>query len=130
MVKGTFCTSGMALMKAGKGVCENFYSGMTLLKGSPGNDIIDQYIVQAEGLINSVCRYNFTANYSLLSGAVREILQEVASNLAGIYLIEYDMSGYTSRVEAEDNINILRDATLRGLSLLRDKKVQDFINGT
>jgi hypothetical protein len=40
------------------------------------------------------------------------------------------MSGYTSRVEAEDMINVLRDASLRGLSILKDKKSQDFINGS
>jgi hypothetical protein len=39
------------------------------------------------------------------------------------------MAGYTSRTEAEDMINILRDGALRGLSLLKDKKVQDFMNG-
>ena len=38
------------------------------------------------------------------------------------------MSAFTSRVEAEDMINVLRDAALRGLSLLRDKKQKVFIN--
>jgi hypothetical protein len=37
------------------------------------------------------------------------------------------MSGYTSRIEAEDLINVLRDAALRGLALLKDKKITDFI---
>jgi hypothetical protein len=32
-------------------------------------------------------------------------------------------------VEAEDMVNILRDAALRGLAILRDKKNQDFITG-
>ena len=49
--------------------------------------------------------------------------------MAAIYVIQYDMSGYTSRVEAEDMVNILRDAALRGLALLRDKKVEDFMTG-
>jgi hypothetical protein len=37
------------------------------------------------------------------------------------------MSGYNSRVEAEDLINVLRDAALRNLALLKDKKHTDFI---
>ena len=37
------------------------------------------------------------------------------------------MSGFTSRVEAEDMINILRDKALFAISILRDKKVQKFI---
>ena len=43
--------------------------------------------------------------------------------------ISWDMSGFTSRIEAEDMINILRDIALRNISILRDKKTQDFIIG-
>ena len=75
------------------------------------------------------CRYNFSDNYASLNVDVKGILKEVASNLAAIYVIQYDMSGYTTRIEAEDLINILRDGALRGLSLLRDRKAIDFING-
>ena len=74
-----------------------------------------------------MCRYNFSDNYSSLNTDTKQILKEVASNLAAIYCIQYDMSGFTSRVEAEDMINILRDGALRGLSILRDKKTQEFI---
>ncbi|GAF93672.1 unnamed protein product, partial [marine sediment metagenome] len=47
-----------------------------------------------------------------------------------IYCIQYDMGGYTSRGEAEDMINILRDQANRRLSLIIDKKHTDFINGS
>lgn len=87
------------------------------------------FISQAESMINAMCRYNFSDNYAALNADVKGILKEVASNLAAIYVIQYDMSGFTSRIEAEDMINILRDAALRGLSILRDKKAQDFIVG-
>ncbi len=90
--------------------------------------MVNSFIAQAEGLINSVCRYNYSDNYAGLDADVKTILTEVASNLAAIYCIMYDMSGFTSRTEAEDMINVLRDGALRGISLLRDKKVQTFIN--
>ena len=89
---------------------------------------INDYMSQVESFINVVCRYNFSDNYSSLNADVKGILKEVASNLAAIYVIQYDFSGYTSRIEAEDMINVLRDAALRGISVLRDKKQQDFIN--
>ena len=89
---------------------------------------VNDYMTQVESLINSICRYNFSDAYAALNADTKGILKEVASNLAAIYVIQYDMSGFTSRVEAEDMINILRDAALRGLSILKDKKVQDFIN--
>lgn len=88
----------------------------------------DFYIVNAESVINCVCRYNFTDTYASLNGDVKEILRETAAKLAAIDCITYDMSGFTSRVEAEDMINVFRDTILRNLAILRDKKVQEFIH--
>ena len=88
---------------------------------------VNDYMTQAESLINVITRKNFSDVYSTLNVDVKGLLKEVASNIAAIYVITYDMSGYTSRVEAEDMINVLRDAALRGLSILRDKKMETFI---
>ena len=89
---------------------------------------VNDYMTQVESQINLLCRKNYSDDYSGLNADVKGVLKEVASNLAAIYVIQYDMSGYTSRTEAEDMVNILRDAALRGLSLLRDKEAQRFIN--
>ena len=88
---------------------------------------INDFMTQAESLINAAVRYNFSDAYSGLNADVKGILKEVASNLAAIYVIQFDMSGFTSRVEAEDMINVLRDAALRGISILRDKKQEEFM---
>lgn len=90
---------------------------------------INDYMTQAESNINSVTRYNWSDNYSVLNTDVRGLLKEAASNLAAIYVISFDMSGFSTRTEAEDMINILRDGYLRALSILVDKKVQDFMVG-
>jgi hypothetical protein len=37
------------------------------------------------------------------------------------------MSGFTSRAEAQTMLDVLRDGALRGIILLRDKKVEDFL---
>ena len=114
---GIMCGSGDVIRKAGV--------------NASGSAITDpwtnDYIGQVESQINADCRYNFSDNYSSLNVDTKGLLKEVASNLAAIYVISYDMSGYTSRIEAEDMINILRDAALRGLKMLKDKKVTDFI---
>ena len=88
---------------------------------------VNDYMTQAESLINVTTRKNWSDVYSTLNVDAKGLLKEVASNIAAIYVITYDMSGYTSRVEAEDMINVLRDAALRGLSILRDKKMETFI---
>ena len=90
----------------------------------------DAWIADAESLINCTARKVFAADtsaFAALPATTRKILTEVASNIAAIYAITYDMSGFTSRIEGEDMINVLRDAALRGLSLLRDKKTQEFL---
>ena len=87
----------------------------------------DVWISDAESLINCVTRYNWSDAYAGLDADVKGLLRQIASDLAAIYCITYDMSGFTSRVEAEDMINVLRDAALRGLALLRDKKTQEFM---
>ena len=118
--EGVFCTTTEVARKAGSGV------SATCTTTAFTND----FIAQAESVINSMCRFNFSDAYPTLNADTRNILKEAASNLAAIYAIQYDFSGYTSRIEAEDMINILRDASLRALSILRDKKTQDFINGS
>lgn len=91
---------------------------------------INDYMTQVESHINATCRFNFSDNYSSLNVDTKNILKEVASNLAAIYVIQFDFSGFTTRTEAEDMINVLRDAALRGLSLLRDKKTVTYLNGS
>ena len=89
---------------------------------------INDFMMQVESTINATCRFNFSDAYAGLDTDVKGILKEVASNLAAIYVIQFDMSGFPTRAEAENRVNILRDAALRGLSILRDKKTEDFIN--
>ena len=90
---------------------------------------INDFMAQAESTINVMTRKNWSDLYSGLNADVKSILKETASNLAAIYVINYDMGGYTSRTEAEDMINVLRDIALRNISILRDLKQQDFMNG-
>ena len=89
----------------------------------------DTIIVDVEAVISCVTRFDWVAadTATAIDSKVRGILIDTGACLAAIEGIAWDMSGYTSRVEAEDMINVLRDIALRNLALLRDKKVQDFI---
>jgi hypothetical protein len=117
--EGTFATTAEIQYKAGANASAT----------SKAEAYTNAFVKQAESFINTVCRYNFTDNYAGLNADVQGILKEVASNLAAIYVIQYDMSGFTSRIEAEDMVNILRDAALRGLSVLRDRKSTTYMKG-
>ena len=114
---GIFATTAEVERKSGSGASAT----------SKAEAYVNQYMMEAESYINSVCRYNFSDAYTSLNDDTKGILKECATCMAAINVIQYDMSGYTSRIEAEDMVNILRDAYLRCIQLLRDKKVTDFI---
>jgi predicted butyrate kinase (DUF1464 family) len=105
----------------------NYKTGTGANATAKSEAYVNSYMTQVESEINATCRFNFSDNYSSLNVDTKGILKMIASNLAAIYVIQYDMSGYASRIDAEDMINVLRDSALRGLVLLKDKKVTDFI---
>ena len=116
---GIFATSDEILTKAGE-----------LVDGTGASEPrINALCLQVESSINCVTRFNWSDAFTGLNPDVKGILAETESDLVAIYLIQFNMAGYTSRVEAEDMINVLRDAALRNLALLRDKKTQDFMVG-
>jgi len=87
--------------------------------------------LRAESIINVLCRYNFSDNYGSLNADVKGILSDFCSSFVAIEALTYKPTGddgTLSRIEFEDRINILRDSMLRAMSILRDKKQQDFIN--
>ena len=88
----------------------------------------DIYVLNVEAFINCATRYNWSdAVTAGLNADVEGILTETGACLCAIYVIQWDMSGYTTRTAAENMVNILRDTVLRNLSILRDKKTQKFI---
>jgi len=114
---GIFCSGVQVARKAGDG------ANPLALSEAYTND----YISQAESTINAVTRHNWSDDYATLDVDVKHILTLVASNIAAMYVITYDMEGYVSRIAAEDLINVLRDGALQALSLLRDQKRKTFI---
>lgn len=90
---------------------------------------INAWCLQAESIINCFCRKNYSDTYATLNVDVKYILTSATVAYVAMQAVIYNMSGYTTRIEAEDMINVHRDSFLRCLALLRDKKVQDFIDG-
>ena len=88
----------------------------------------DAWVLQAENFVNIFARFNFSDNWGTLNVDVKWFLSDIVSSMVAMNGILYDPSGYTKLREAEDKINFLRDGVLRNLSILRDKKQQDFIN--
>ena len=117
---GTLCTLGEAINKGGANASSV----------STEEALVSNFVRQAEGVINAVTKFDWVTAYSGLTDQVKFLLNQVASDLAAIYIITYDMSAYTAEtVEAETMLNIYRESVARGLSLLRDKNVKTFMTG-
>ena len=113
---GIILTSAAVTLKAGAGVSD----ALTETK-------ISGMIMQAESTLCAATRHDWVADYAGISENTKYILEETAAGLAAIEAVKFDMSGYTSRLEAEDIINVLRDAVLRNISILRDVKTREFL---
>lgn len=114
----TLCTSQAIVTKAGVNVNA---------KASVSGMILEQFSDEAEATTSAMSRYDWVTNFATANANTKLILSDVASSLGAINLINYDMSGYTSRSEAETMLDVLRDNAMRGLSLIRDQKVVTLI---
>lgn len=85
--------------------------------------------LRAESIINCFTRRNWSDDFAGLNVDVKQILSDFCSSFVAIEAISYDMSGYTSRGEAESIITVLRDGMLRNMQILRDKNTETFIDG-
>lgn len=116
----TLCLSGSCLLKAGENCSTDF-------TGTSAEDNWNALILQAESYICSVSRQNWIDDYAGLNADLKYILEDLCSCIAAMYAISYDMSGFTSRFEAETMLDVLNDRIEKMIVLLKEKKVVDFI---
>lgn len=88
---------------------------------------INDSCAQSESFINVMCRYNFSDNYASLNADVKRILSEASACWVAIDFINYNMAGYTSRVEAEDMVRILWGKFWACINVLKDQKSIDYM---
>ncbi len=82
------------------------YAGTKANATSVAEAYTNVYIKEAEGVIAGILRFDVVTNYTNFNSTSKELLREAAAVYAAIGVIAYDMSGYTSRIEAENMINI------------------------
>ena len=119
---GIYCKNANIAAKAGYGA-----SATAVAEANT-----DVFVLDVENIINVMTRKVWAvdaAAFAALSAAVRNILMDAASCLCAIYVVMYDMSGYSSRGEAQTIIDVCRDSFVRDIEILKDLKAQEFIEG-
>ncbi len=109
--EGTFCTNEDVKKKAGDNVSST----------AKGEDYTNVYIQEAEGWIMSqVKKEDLVSNYSNLSDAVKQLLQNISSNIAAIYVLNYDQSGFSRRSDVDIRIQTLWGTTKEAMKSLNE----------
>lgn len=104
-------------------------AGVNANSTSKATAATDIYVLTVESAINSTTRFNWSDAFTAgLNADVGGILTETGAAACAIKVITSDMDAI-GRNTAESMINVLRDTYLRNISILRDFKNQDFING-
>ena len=117
----TLCTSGAAIIKGGANVNSTIKaSGSTLASWSD----------ESEAIIANTARSDVVTNYASLTANGKQILGNLASSLVAQKMIHYDMSGFTSRAEAQTMLDILENDIRRGLKLIEDDKQKTYLGIT
>ena len=88
----------------------------------------DVYVLNVESVINAISMYNWSDAYAGLNADVKGILTDTGACMCTIYVIQSDMSGYTSRSEAQTMLDVLTYTVNRNLSILKQIAKRDFIN--
>lgn len=117
----TLTSSGAIIMKAGANASSTATSSGALLK---------EFADQAEADICSKTRYDWVTNYTSLGTNFKKLLDCAVSSKAASFVINYDMSGYTSRQEASGMLNILWTDYQEALNALKDAEVRRAIGAS
>lgn len=117
----TFCTSGAIVFKAGKNVDANIK-----ISGAYLQQVSDE----SEAMINATANNDLITNFSTLDANFKKVLQDVASSYGGMLLIQYDMSNFNSRQEAEIMLDVLHDRVVRGLALIKEDDFKTQLGAT
>lgn len=114
---GTLCINADVVKKAGANASTT----------ATAEAYTNVFIKEAEGFVCTQARYDLVTNYSSISAIGKEILRDIVSSLAAVKAINYDMSGFTSRTEAQVMLDANYNTAVEGINLLRDEKYRAFI---
>ena len=89
----------------------------------------DKYVLAVEAYLNARTMFNWSDFFLLAGNAdVLAFATEASASLCAMKAIMQDMSGFTSRVEAQTMLDVLRDAAANAIKSMEDKNVQKWVS--
>jgi hypothetical protein len=105
-------------------------AGANVNSTAVGAAYLEAFGEMAESVINTESGYNWGDWYTALGGTYPDVSQhlvDAATNLGAIYVINYDMSGFTNIQEAVARINTLYQMYLNDIRILKEEAKKDFV---
>lgn len=87
----------------------------------------DLYVVDVEHFINCYIKYDAITNYASMTANAKQILKEAGACLCAMYVINSDMSGFTSRLEAQTMLDVLQYRAMKALDVLNEPSSRAFL---
>jgi len=84
--------------------------------------------VYTEAFLCTLVKYDIVTNWATLNAIYKLIFSEYACRAIAIEAIKYDMSPYTTRIEAEDMITIHWARLQEIQKILEKADIQDFLS--
>jgi len=88
---------------------------------APADAEITEYIGQAQALVDGILGFSVIENFDETKHG---IIRMVTTDITAFYAIAHDPSGFTSISEAALILDLIYTNMLRGLTLLKDARIQ------
>lgn len=111
----TLTSSGAAIVKAGVGA-----NSLIVVSGAR----LGEWSDQSEGFIVAATNKDWVTDYSSVSADFQNHLDNISSSWIAKQIIAYDMSGYTSRAEAQTLLDVHDDIINDGIKILKESKAK------
>ena len=108
-----FCSSGSCIRLAGKGA-----NAKIIVSGA----YLDERYNQNAGAIGLITRQDLSGTSGAIKAAYRGAVGNAIAKSIAMDLINFDMAGYTTRAEAQTQLDILRDDLTRTMEALDKHK--------
>jgi tellurite resistance protein len=115
----TLSTSAACIAKAGKNANSTIVAS---------NATLATWSDEAESQLAVLTRKNWVTDYAAVTANFKPALDDAVSDLVAMRIVNYDMSGYTGKREAETILDVLRDNFSRILSVLDKDNVKEVMD--
>ena len=103
------------------------FMGLNVAAGFTVATMGDLVGVYTEAFLCNLTKFDAVTNWGTMNAIYKLMFSEYVARSIAVEAIKYDMNSYTSRVEAEDLVNIHIRALDEILKVLNNASVQDFM---